>query len=198
MSAEVAGWDGGSRGDLVGRCYTKARRSPLVVGVVRGGDGRNLRLVGGPYTITQLAAMVATVVLLVVTRPVWGGHGWVDAAVVVGAPFGAAFALRHLHIDGRNPAAAATSIAMMLVAPRSGRLHGRPLRPGRPMAGGALVTVGPPYPDVAVGEMPHGRSAPAVPAADAPPAAVRHAAPAGAPVSSGVQALLARRAHLGD
>ena len=115
--------------ELIGRCYTKARSSPLVVGVVRGGDGRNLRLVGGPYTITQLGAMVATVVLLVLSRPIWGGHGPADAVVLVGAPFAAAFALRHLHIDGRNPLAAAISVAQMLAAPRAGRLHGRAVRP---------------------------------------------------------------------
>lgn len=183
--------------ELVGRCYTKARSSPLVVGVVRGGDGRNLRLVGGPYTITQLGAMVATVVLLVLSRPVWGGHGPADAAVLVGAPFAAAFALRHLHIDGRNPLAAAISVVQMLTAPRAGRLRGRPVRPARPVRCHALTGIGT--------EPAQGTTA--EPAADARPApdssasrAETHpAAPAGAPVASGVQALLARRTtHLGN
>ncbi|MDH6115667.1 hypothetical protein P3T36_007284 [Kitasatospora sp. MAP12-15] len=195
--------------ELIGRCYTKARSSPLVVGVVRGGDGRNLRLIGGPYTITQLGAMVATVVLLVLSRPVWGGHGLADAVVLVGAPFGSAFALRHLHIDGRNPLAAAASVLAMLAAPGAGRLHGRPVRPARPVRCHALVGIGTtparssttaettevPIRAVAGGTVQVGQA----PGSAAPRAEARPAAPAGAPVASGVQALLARRTtHLGD
>ncbi|MDH6129796.1 hypothetical protein [Kitasatospora sp. GP82] len=205
MSTEAAALSDGE-GELIGRCYTKARSSPLVVGVVRGGDGRNLRLVGGPYTITQLGAMVSTVVLLVLTRPVWGGHGWVDAVVVVGAPFGAAFALRQLHIDGRNPLAAMASVAMMLAAPRAGRLHGRAFRLARPLRCHALADIGtaPDSPAAHPADAPAnavaGPAASARPAPEpaAPRAAPRPTASAGAPVASGVQALLARHTNLGD
>ncbi|MDH6710925.1 hypothetical protein P3T27_007676 [Kitasatospora sp. MAA19] len=178
---------------LVGRCYTRARRSPVVVGVVPGGGGRGLRLVGGPYTVTQLGAMVVSVVVLVVLRPVWGGHGLVDLVVLVGVPFGAAFALRHLHVDGRNPAAAAASVVMMLAAPRAGRLRGRPLRPVRSSSSGALATLGA-GPRLGPAEDPRSGGLPAVGRTGSAGPAV----PVEAPVASGVQALLARRTSLGD
>ncbi|WP_327249846.1 hypothetical protein [Streptomyces sp. NBC_01320] len=181
--------------ELVGRCYTKARRAPLVHGVIRDvNGGRGIRLPGGPYTLTQLAAIVGTFVALILTRAVWGGHGLMDVVVLLGLPFAAAFVLRHLHIDGRNPLAALVSVAVMVTGPRWGRLHGRPFRPVRPVSGDTLITVaaeGPvadsapaaARPAVAVTDP--ARPAPATPAPDAT---------AGAPVASGVQALLARRA----
>ncbi|MFI5704689.1 hypothetical protein ACIOUE_35475 [Streptomyces xanthochromogenes] len=193
--------------ELVGRCYTKARRAPLVYGVirdVRGGQG--IRLPGGPYTLTQLASIIVTVGLLLLSRPVWGGHGWVDVVVLVALPFAVSFGLRQLHIDGRNPAAAMASVVMMLAGPRSGRLHGRPYRRMRPPRLAALVTLGQPdapgaslaatgrdQPTVGPRKAPVGNR-PAPPAAKTSPQT-----PASTPVSSGVQALLAaRHSTLGD
>ncbi|MET9427884.1 MULTISPECIES: hypothetical protein [unclassified Streptomyces] len=185
-------------GELIGRCYTKARRAPLVHGVIRDvNGGRGIRLPGGPYTLTQLAAIVATFVVLILTRGVWGGHGLMDAGLLICLPFAAAFMLRHLHIDGRNPAAALLSVMTMLTGPRWGRMHGRPFRPARPARGDVRITLAAPS-----GEHPAPAATEVRPvlAADGP--AVRPALPAvpatdaaaGAPVASGVQALLARRA----
>ncbi|MFD9637024.1 hypothetical protein [Streptomyces violascens] len=198
--------------ELIGRCYTKARRAPLVYGVirdVRGGQG--IRLPGGPYTLTQLASIITTVALLLLSRPVWGGHGWVDAALLIGLPFAVSFAVRQLHIDGRNPVAAMASVVMLLAAPRAGRLHGRACRPSRAARAAALITLGEPAtaPEAVASS----------PASAAPvPAALKAPGPSGAgmsatgprrlppdpptfssssgaqvPVASGVQALLARR-----
>ncbi|WP_316782865.1 hypothetical protein [Streptomyces sasae] len=180
--------------DVVGRCYTKARRAPLVHGVVRSvNGGPSLRLPFGPYTLTQLAAIVVSVGLLILSRPVWGGHGLTDVIVLVLVPFAAAYTMRHLHIDGRNPAAAGFSVAVMLASPRWGRVHGRPLRPARPVRDAPLVTLAQPGPDgtpppPAPARAPHPRR-------PAPAAASSPAAPAStaAPMASGVQALLARR-----
>ncbi|MFF3113536.1 hypothetical protein ACFVSN_30625 [Kitasatospora sp. NPDC057904] len=189
---------------LVGRCYTRARRSPVVVGVVPGGGGRNLRLAGGPYTVTQLGTMVVSVVVLVLARPVWGGHGVADLAVLAGVPFGAAFALRHLHIDGRNPLAAAASVVMLLSAPGAGLLRGRPVRPVRPSDTRALVTLGSgpgtpvPGPALSPGTR-TARTAAGIKAGTGSAGATASAVPVEAPVASGVQALLAaRRTSLGD
>ncbi|MBT2439840.1 hypothetical protein J7E93_06825 [Streptomyces sp. ISL-36] len=177
-------------GELIGRCYTKARRAPLVHGVIRDvNGGRGIRLPGGPYTLTQLAAIVGTFVVLILTRRVWGGHGVFDAVLLLGLPFAAAFALRHLHIDGRNPAAALVSVVTMLTGPKWGRLHGRPFRPARPTRADARVTL------AASGEPP-APAAPTVrrmPAATAPATRSATDAATGTPVASGVQALLARR-----
>ncbi|MFJ3310902.1 hypothetical protein ACIPSA_49835 [Streptomyces sp. NPDC086549] len=188
--------------DFIGRCYTKARRAPLVHGVVRSvNGGPNFRLPFGPYTLTQLAAIVISVGLLILSRPIWGGHGLADVLALFLVPFGAAFAMRHLHIDGRNPAAAAASVVLMAAGPRWGRLHGRPLRPARPQRDAPHVTLvhggrddSPPPAPVRAPQHPR-------PAAPLAPLAPRQRAPrqraprqqAPAPMASGVQALLARR-----
>lgn len=187
--------------DLVGRCYTKARRAPLVHGVVRSvNGGPNFRLPFGPYTLTQLATIVVSVGLLVLSRPLWGGHGPLDLGVLVVVPFGAAFAMRHLAVDGRNPAAAVASVAVMLAGPRWGRIHGRPLRPARPCRAAPRVTLtGPEDADVApVAPRTRARVRMPLPAPAPVPASVAGGdAPPGqqapASMASGVQALLARR-----
>lgn len=128
--------------ELIGRCYTKARRAPLVHGVIRDvNGGRGIRLPGGPYTLTQLGSLVGTFVVLILTRAIWGGHGLLDVVVLLGLPFVAAFLLRHLHIDGRNPLAALVSVCVMLTGPRWGRLHGRPFRPARATGGDTRITL---------------------------------------------------------
>ncbi|MFI1177567.1 hypothetical protein [Streptomyces melanogenes] len=188
-------------GELIGRCYTKARRTPLVVGSVPGGAGRSLRLPGGPYTLTQLAAMVLVVVLLVLSRPLWGGHGLLDAVVLVTLPFVAAFGLRHLHVDGRNPAAAAASVLLMLTGPRHGQLRGRAVRRHRPAVTSAVLTVGGAQTSAQVADEP-GRHSTARPRPAAARPAERATGPVttapGRPVASGVQALLNRRTSVGE
>lgn len=180
--------------DFIGRSYTKARRAPLVHGVVRSvNGGPNFRLPFGPYTLTQLAAIVLSVALLILSRPLWGGHGLGDVLVLVIVPFGAAFAMRHLHIDGRNPAAAAASVVAMLASPRWGRVHGRPLRPARTERDAPRVTLARPDGDHAPLPSPRAARAsqPRRPTAPTAPPAARPPTPA--PMASGVQALLARR-----
>ncbi|MGW6571907.1 hypothetical protein ACWGAN_06995 [Streptomyces sp. NPDC054945] len=202
---EAAAHGGEMDFELIGRCYTKARRAPLVHGVIRDvNGGRGIRLPGGPYTMTQLAGIVATVAALILTRPVWGGHGWLDVAVLLVLPAVVAFVLRHLHIDGRNPAAALLSIALMLAAPRRGQLRGRAYRPARPTRGDTRIhlpadeqAAEPTAPAITDAPAPEprpkqARPRPALPAA-APSPPEGPSAPS-APVASGVQALLARRA----
>ncbi|WP_411107318.1 hypothetical protein [Streptomyces sp. cmx-4-9] len=207
MSEASAGGSGELDFELIGRCYTKARRAPLVHGVIRDvNGGRGIRLPGGPYTLTQLAGIVATVAALILTRPVWGGHGWLDVAALLVLPAGVAFVLRHLHVDGRNPAAALLSIALMLAAPRRGQLRGRAYRPTRPTRGDTRIHLpadeqaaddpsaeaGAPATDTAPAPGPWRKPARPTPAALPVPAA--EPAPSAPPVASGVQALLARRA----
>ncbi|MGW2016861.1 hypothetical protein [Streptomyces sp. NPDC001927] len=204
MSDATGAGGGGSDVEQVGRSYTRARRAPLVHGVIRDvNGGRGIRLPGGPYTLTQLAGIVTTVAALILTRPVWGGRGWLDAVVLLVLPAVVTFVLRHLHIDGRNPAAALLSIALMLAAPRRGRLRGRTYRPARPTRGDTRIHL--PTDEQAVGatapaaaaSAPEPRSKQSRPrhvaTAAAPIAPAGLSAPA-APVASGVQALLARRA----
>ncbi|PAX90509.1 hypothetical protein CLM82_14835, partial [Streptomyces albidoflavus] len=116
--------------DFAGRSYTRGMRAPTVHGSVPGGPGRPpLRIPGGPYSTTQLLTLGILLAALIATRDTWGGHGLVDALVVLGVPFGAALALRHVHIDGRNPLSALFSIALLLTGPAHGRLHDKAWRP---------------------------------------------------------------------
>ncbi|MEU1223893.1 hypothetical protein [Streptomyces microflavus] len=180
--------------ELIGRCYTKARRRPLVTGTVPGGTGRNIRLIGGPYTFTELATLVAVFVGLLLSRPVWGGHGVTDLVVLVGCSMGAAFALRYVNIDGRNPLAVLLSVMAMMAGPAGGRLQGRAHRPAPAARTNALITVAgadAPAPAIAM-VAPSRTREPVTPAPARGPAAPQ--APVGTPVLSGVQALLARRA----
>ncbi|MGW0647292.1 hypothetical protein ACWD4T_00555 [Streptomyces umbrinus] len=179
--------------ELIGRCYTKSRRAPLVHGVVRGvNGGHNFRLPFGPYTVTQLVTVVGSVGLLILTRPLWGGHGMADALVLVVVPVAAALALRHLNIDGRNPAAAAASVAVMLTGPRWGRIHGRPLRPARVRHDAPRITLAA-TPEPASARQPRREPPVLAPGPIRQDPAPLPASPV--PMASGVQALLARRAQ---
>ncbi|WP_394426950.1 hypothetical protein [Streptomyces sp. SGAir0957] len=184
-----------AEGEPVGRCYTKARRSPLVHGVIRGVNGRGLRLPFGPYTMTQLGVLVAATAALALTRPLWGGHGPVDLVVMLIVPFAAALCLRSLHIDGRNPAAAIASTLRLLASSRHGRLRGRTWRPRshRALTTRTACTLheaptpGPAGPE----RTDHPSASPSVTRHTSAPATP----PTHTPVTSGVQALLARTPH---
>lgn len=181
--------------EFIGRCYTKARRAPLVHGVVRSvSGGPSLRLPGGPYTVTQLAAIVISVGLLVLSRPFWGGHGLADLVVLLVVPSAAAISMRYLHVDGRNPAAAMASVLVMLASPRRGRIHGRPLRPVRPERDAPLITLTIPAADAAEPPM-RPAPQPRAPRPEPRPVPPRGRPEVPVPMASGVQALLARRAR---
>ncbi|WP_331719875.1 conjugal transfer protein (plasmid) [Streptomyces sp. NBC_01023] len=137
MSTATAG--GADSEVLVGRCYTKARRHPLMIGRMPGGRGR---LWGGPYTVPQVIVLVVSFLLLILTRPLWAHFGLVDVLIALGVPFGLSLLVRHIHIDGRNPLAVAASAVGMLATPHGGRMGGRPLSsPGhRRLIGACTLT----------------------------------------------------------
>lgn len=114
-------------GELVGRCYTKARRHPLVLGQWEG-----RRLWGGPYTVPQLVTMAVVLGLMLLLRGVWAHFGLLNIVPLLAVPYAASFAVRFLHIDGRNPLAALFSVAGLAAAPRAGKVGGRPVRTSRP------------------------------------------------------------------
>lgn len=184
---------GDSSEQLVGRCYTSARRYPLQVGTFSNGG----RIPGGPYTMTQLAVMIGSFVVLVVTRPVWGGRGLLDALVVLVVPYAAGWGICRVQIDHRNPLAAFASLTGVALSPPAGKLHGRPVRqrPGRLLAPLVTVHVQPTpataesVPETAVAPEPR-RVAPRT--AGRPTGQGAQRAPA--PLVSGVQVLLAQRA----
>ncbi|MEV5879391.1 hypothetical protein AB0L75_35240 [Streptomyces sp. NPDC052101] len=125
---------------LVGRCYTKARRHPLVIGRWPGGGV----LWGGPYSVPQLIVMVGSFVALILFRPLWAHFGVVlNVMFAFAVPYALGWTVRRLTVDGRNPLAAAGSVLGLLAAPSAGRLGGRPLKTldrARPVRGVCTVT----------------------------------------------------------
>ncbi|MFG2631614.1 hypothetical protein [Streptomyces sp. NPDC048473] len=131
---------------LVGRCYTRARRHPLMVGKWPGGRGR---IWGGPYTGPQIVVLAVSLAGLVLTRGVWAHFGLLNYGIVLGVPYGLSLLVRHVQVDGRNPLAVAASSAGLLTRPSGGRLGGRPLkalRSHRPLIGVCTVTWSAPQP----------------------------------------------------
>jgi hypothetical protein len=180
-----------STGDdvLVGRSYTRARRSPLVIGKLPGAG----RLPGGPYTITQIVTMVLVFVVLIITKAIWAHFGPGNVLVVVVVPWGLAFALRYARMDGRDPARALLGVFTYASTPRTGRLAGRPVRLRRPALCDTRITVSPQVPAAAGQPLP-ARPAPrpaAQPAAapraqhDARPRRIAPAGPRPAPAAPG-------------
>ncbi|WP_329583558.1 hypothetical protein [Streptomyces sp. NBC_01361] len=126
---------------VVGRCYTHARRHPLVIGRFPGGG----RLWGGPYTIPQAVVIAATFVVLMMFRPLWAHFGVLGNVVIAFAlPYALGFLVRKVNVDGRNPLAVAGSVFGLMGAPSTGRMGGRPVKtPGRrrPLHGLCTVTL---------------------------------------------------------
>lgn len=120
---------------LIGHSYTRARRFPLVIGKLPQGG----RIIGGPYTLAQVAVMVATVIGLLITAPIWAHLGYADVAVYAALPYGAGFAVRKARIEGRDPLRAGLGALTALGTPTGGRMRGRPYRTPAPRLGGRDV-----------------------------------------------------------
>lgn len=123
---------------LVGHSYTRARRFPLVIGKLPQGG----RIIGGPYTLAQVAVMVVTVVALLIAAPVWAHLGYADVAVYAAVPYGAGFAVRKARIEGRDPLRAGLGALTALGTPAGGRMRGRPYRtPALHLGGRTVFTI---------------------------------------------------------
>lgn len=125
---------------LVGRCYTKARRHPLMIGKWPGG---RQSIWGGPYTVPQVIVIAVVFGVLMLTRSVWAHFGLVNLVIAVGVPYVLSLVVRHVHVDGRNPLLVAVSAGGTVMAPVGGRLGGRPVKslgPGRSLVGVCSVT----------------------------------------------------------
>lgn len=109
--------------EIACRSYTHARRYPWVIGSIGGWQ------LPTQLSLSQLAAMGLTLLMLVQTRGLWAHlprmlNLGVEAALPVAAGWGA----RHLRIEGRSPGRALLGLASYLSCPRQGRIHGRAVR----------------------------------------------------------------------
>ncbi|RAJ48609.1 hypothetical protein K388_06957 [Streptomyces sp. KhCrAH-43] len=127
---------------LVGRCYTKARRHPSMIGQWEGH-----RLWGGPYTVPQFATMAvvfgALILLLITVPALWAAFGLFNLGALVVLPYLASLLVRRLHVSGgRNPFVALASMVGLLAGGQRRRLGGRPLTriTTQPLLGTATLT----------------------------------------------------------
>lgn len=120
------------------RSYTHARRYPWVIGRIGGWQ------LPTQLTIAQLLAIAGTLGTLVATRGLWAHlPRMANLLVEVALPTAAAWTARHLRIEGRSPLSAFAGFIGYLIAPRSGTVHGKALRPARPATLAARLFVAP-------------------------------------------------------
>jgi hypothetical protein len=101
------------------RVYTHARRHPIVIGNIQG-----LRI--PPVTPAQLLVGIGSLVLLLLTQPLWAHFGGVvNGLTIVALPLGLAYAARALRVEGRAPWRAALGWLTLAFTPRHGRRLGR-------------------------------------------------------------------------
>lgn len=111
---------------LTCQSYTRARRHPLIIGKIQG---HSLPVM---LTPTQLGVLVVGVILAVNTRGLWGplvGGGQAEAVVILAVPGLAAFAVRHLRMEGRSPVRMGLGLATYAGRRSTGtEMLGRPVR----------------------------------------------------------------------
>ncbi|MEU6175888.1 hypothetical protein ABZ832_28765 [Streptantibioticus parmotrematis] len=130
--------DAAGEAALIGRSYTKARRRASVIGQWPGGGA----IPFGPFTVTQFAVMGASFGALVMVAWYWAPFGPVpDVVLTVAVPPALGYAVRTVHVDGRNPLAVAAGVVLLLSAPADGRLGGRPLKQTRPRRAVGVCTL---------------------------------------------------------
>jgi hypothetical protein len=111
--------------------YTYALRHPVIIGHIAG-----WRL---PWAVsaTQLGAIAATTVVLLVTRTVWAHLGGVGNLIVFCLVVGfVGWAVRFWRVEGRSPIRAVAGVAIVLLSPVSrGGVYGtgQPVRQSRPV-----------------------------------------------------------------
>lgn len=109
------------------RSYTHARRYPWVIGRIGGWQ------LPTQLTIAQLLAIGGTLAGLLVTRELWAHlPRMANLFVEVAVPSSAAWAARHLRIEGRSPLSAFAGLMGYLAAPKHGKVHGKALPHPRP------------------------------------------------------------------
>lgn len=118
--------------------YTHARRHPMVLGHIAGW--------APPFqlTITQVLVGMATLILLTWSWQIWAPllPSTLSLMVAVGVPSAAAWAVRHVRVEGRTLARTALGYGSLRSVPSTGQAGGRPLRPAGAARTNATVWFG--------------------------------------------------------
>lgn len=116
-------------GKFVARFYTRARKFPRLLGVTPHGRP----LPGGPYTITQAIAAVATLFLLSKTTFLWATGGLITtAAVGLAVVGGVVYLVGQIPAGTYNPLWFLAGLITLASSPAAGRTRGATIRPPRP------------------------------------------------------------------
>ncbi|MDN5562557.1 MAG: hypothetical protein L0G49_02080 [Luteococcus sp.] len=141
--------------------YTAARKVPSVIGRTKDGT----RIPGGPF---KVSAVLTTVGIFVAGKQLLGlgmTSGATPWIVLVAAAIGAGALVSMMPTDGRNPINVVIGALNQVIAPRTGRIDGKPIRLRRPHIAyaRALVRLPAPAPALASPEpaTPHHERVPA-------------------------------------
>lgn len=107
------------------RWFTRARRFPHLIGKTPDGT----RLIGGPYTVSQVIVAATVFVLGYQTMGLWASYGLVGNHLILGGTaWGASYLMGKVPLGSRNPVAVLSGAVRAMTAPKLGHLAGRPLR----------------------------------------------------------------------
>lgn len=102
------------------RWYTGTRRIPTVIGKLPTGE----KLIGGPYTVSQLLTMLGLFLGLFATRSAWSmSNGVTNMAVLVVGPIFAGWVVARIPWNVRSPLTTASALPSTWGA-RHGRVRG--------------------------------------------------------------------------
>lgn len=105
----------------VARFYTRARKFPKLIGRLHDGT----RIPGGPYTMSQLVALVVLTTGAMLTRGLWGTAVLFDLVVSLAIGIGGAFLLGLLPAQQRNILSLASGLTRATGSSALGHYNGK-------------------------------------------------------------------------
>lgn len=123
----------------IARFYTRARKFPKLIGRLHDGT----RIPGGPYTVTQLVALIVLTTGALLTRGLWGSTMLADFVISLAIGVGGAFAIGMLPTQQRNLFSVAGGVLRAIRSPMQGRYQGVNVRIAPPHRARGAVAINP-------------------------------------------------------